>query len=226
MMAAARMAAHAMTKSSASTKAMPSASAKAMPSTSAMTTDATGTNALTCAAPRFGAFDPTALKSPTCAVVAHSVPVPRTPPAPKKWRGYRAIERARHEALLSDALCGLILLVLREIVLVLKRKLVAIRFGLVSLKETLAIVGVVVPEDHARSGLVLVQFEGWKLLQVFRGCVDQNLRKPSILEPCFRVTNGPFIIGRGRTRAERAEQQESKQSKQRTMGPHFHPELI
>jgi hypothetical protein len=213
VVAAAKMApAHAMTKSSASTKAMPS--------TSAMTT---GTTALTCATPGFGAFDSAALISPTSAVVAYSVAVPCTPSAPKKWRGYRAIERACHEALLSDALFGLILLVLREIVLVLKSELVAIRFGLASLKEALAIVGVVVPEDHARSGLVLVQFEGWKMLQVFRGCVDENLRKPSILELCFGVTNGRFIVGRSRTRAERAEHK-SKQRKQRAKGPHFHPD--
>ena len=126
---------------------------------------------------------------------------------------------------MSDAFFGLILLVLREIVLVLKRELVAIRFGLLSLKEALAIVGVVVPEDDARSRLVLVQFQGWKMLQVFRGYVDQNLRKPRIFELCFRVTNPRFIVGRSRTRAERA-QQESKQRKQHAMGPHFHLELI
>src|SRR5215469_1543903 len=156
LVAAAEMAAHAMTKSSASTKAMPSPSA--------MTTAATRATALACAAPRFGALNSASFISsastisPASAVVAHSVAVPRTPSAPKKWGGYRAIEGARHESLLRDALLGLVLLVLREIVLVLKGELVAIGFGLVSLKKALAIVGVVVPEDRAGSGLVLVQF--------------------------------------------------------------------
>jgi hypothetical protein len=231
LVVAAMMAAHAMTKPSASTKAMPSPSAmtttatQAMPSPSAMTTTATEATALTFAAPRFGAFDPTSLISPAPAVVAHSVAVPRTPAAPKKRRGHRPIERARHEALLRDALCSLVFLVLREIVLVLQRQFVAIGFGLVSLKKALAIVRVVVPIDHARRGLVLVQFEGWKILQIFRGGVDQNLRKACILELRFRVTNGRFIVGSSRTRPDRAEQ-ESKQPDQRAMGLHFHPHLI
>ena len=50
------------------------------------------------------------------------------------------------------------MLVLREIVPVLKRELVAIGFGLVSFKKALAIIRVVVPEDRAGSGLVFVQF--------------------------------------------------------------------
>jgi hypothetical protein len=212
MMTAAKMAAHAMPK--------PSSASNAMPSTPAMTSAATRATA-----PRVGAFNPASPIPPGSAVVAYSVAVPRTPSAPKKRRGYRAIERARHEALLRDALFSLVLLVLREIVLVLKRELVAIGFGLVSLKEALAIVGVVVPEDQARSGLVLVQFEGWKMLQVFRGYVNQDLGKACILELCFRVTNSRFIVARSRTRPDRADQ-ESKQPDQRAMGPHFHPDLI
>ena len=73
------------------------------------------------------------------------------------------------------------MLVLREIVLVLKRELVAIGFSLLSLKEALAVVGIVVPEDRAGAGLVLVQFQGWKILEVFRGCIDQNFGKACIL---------------------------------------------
>src|SRR5262249_8514189 len=136
LVAAADMAAHAMTKSSASTEAMPAPSP--------MTTPATRTTAPTLAAPRLWALESasfiftTPAIPPASAVVAHSGAVPRTPSAPKKWRGYRAIERARHESLLRDALLGLVLLVLREIVLVLKCELVAIGVGLFSLKKALA----------------------------------------------------------------------------------------
>ena len=202
-----------------------STATKSMSSTPDMTAAATQATALTPTAPKLRVVQTATPISPAPAVVSHPVAVPGTPAAPKEWRGYRAVERARHQALLRDALLGLVLLVLREIVLVLTRELVAIGLGLVSLKEAPTVVGIVVPEDHAGSGLVLVQFEGWELCQVFRGCVDQDLRKARIFELCFRVTNARFIVGRSRTRPDRAEQQ-SEQPDQRAMGPNFHPDLI
>src|SRR5579883_268779 len=75
------------------------------------------------------------------------VAVPRGPSAPEKRGRHRAGESSRDEPLLGGACFGFgIGLVLREIVLMLERYLVAVRGQLIAFIEALAIVGIVIPE--------------------------------------------------------------------------------